>query len=32
MDRPRDYHTKILSEVSQAEKDKYDITFMWYLK
>ena len=22
----------ILSEVSQAEKDKYDITYMWNLK
>ena len=29
MDGPRDYHTK---EVSQAEKDKYYITYLWNLK
>ena len=29
MDGPRDI---ILSEVSQTEKDKYDITYMWNLK
>jgi len=30
MDATRDYHTK--QKVSQKEKDKYDITYMWNLK